>query len=89
MKETRTALLSIDKLQIEEADAFFSLVAGGEHGAITAGDPALTSSDEVVSILGYSSTWKPSESLLSGKSNDEIEEILKKLRLSPELTDPK
>lgn len=89
MKETRAALLGIEKLQVEEADAFFSLVAGGEYGAITAGDPALTSSDEIVSILGYSATWKPSEALLAGKSNDEIEGIIKKLRLSPELTDPK
>ena len=89
MKETRAALLGIGELQVEEADAFFSLVAGGEYGAITAGDPALTSSDEVVSILGYSATWKPSEVLLAGKSNEEIEGIIKKLRLSPELTDPK
>jgi hypothetical protein len=69
MKETTAALLSIETLQIDEADAFLSLIPGGEFGAITAGDPALTSSDETVTILGYSSTWKPSETLLPGKSN--------------------
>jgi len=37
------------------------LIAGGEFGAITAGDPALTISDETVTILGYSASWKPSE----------------------------
>jgi hypothetical protein len=89
IKEINAALLQIDNLNVEEADVFLSLIAGGEFGAITAGDPALTSSDETVTILGYSDSWKPSEILLPGKNNDEIEKIIKKLRLYPEFTDPK
>ena len=64
------------------------MVTGGEFGAITAGDPALTSNDETVTILGYSSTWKPSEQL-SGKSTSDIDDLIKKMRFYPELTDPK
>jgi hypothetical protein len=87
-KETTAALLTIDKLKMDEADVVLSLVPGGEFGAITAGDPALTSNDETVTILGYSSTWTPTEQL-SGKSKADVDAIIAKLRLYPELSGPK
>ena len=82
-------LLKLEELPLDEADALFS-VLGGEYGRLTAGQKAITSNDEIVTILGYSSTWKAPE-LIFGASKDkaQYEKILKELNIQPEFTDPK
>lgn len=82
-------LLKLEELPLDEADALFS-VLGGEYGRLTAGQKAITSNDEIVTILGYSSTWKTPELIFgASKEKDEYEKILKQLDIQPEFTDPK
>lgn len=89
-EETTNALLSLESLPVEEADAILSLLPGGEYGGVTAGDPAMTSKDELVTVLGYSATWKPAQELIrAGRGSDEYEKTLQRLKISPEFTDPK
>lgn len=57
-EETTKALLNIESLRLDEADAILSLLPGGEYGGVTAGHQALTSKNQVVTVLGYSSSWK-------------------------------
>jgi len=57
---------------------------------MTSGQPAITNKNETVTILGYSSTWKPSSELLkSNEEKDAYDKILKEVKISPEFTDPK
>jgi len=89
-EEITNALLTVESLPVPEADAVLSLLPGGEYGGVTAGDPALTSNDEVVTVLGYSSTWKPvSELIKPGQGRSEYDKVLQSLRLTPEFTDAK
>lgn len=89
-QEVTNAIMQIESLPIPESDAVFSLLPGGEYGGMTAGDPALTSNDELVTILGYSSNYKSKNELLqSGQSQEEYDKLLKSLNISPEFTDPK
>ena len=89
-EETTKALLNIGNLRLDEADAILSLLPGGEYGGVTAGHPALTSKNEVVTVLGYSSTWKAATSLFpAGQGASEYNKTLKKLNMSPEFGDPK
>lgn len=88
-EEIKNALLKLKEIPLDEADVILSLM-GGEHGGLTAGDHALTSSDQVVTILGYSSTLKNPETLFpADKDVSEMNRALKSLEISPELTDPK
>ena len=57
-EETTKALLNIGNLRLDEADAILSLLPGGEYGGVTAGHQALTSKNQIVTVLGYSSSWK-------------------------------
>lgn len=84
-EEIAKALKNIETLPVDEADGILSLLLGGEFGGITAGDAALTSKDQLVTVLGYSTTWKPAQALLRA---GEQRQALKNLRLSPEFTDP-
>jgi hypothetical protein len=59
-EEIAKALKSIETLPVDEADGILSLMPGGEFGGITAGGHALTNKDQVVTVLGYSTSWKPS-----------------------------
>ena len=89
-EETTKALLNIGNLRVDEADAILSLLPGGEYGGVTAGHPALTSKNEHVTVLGYSSTWKAATSLFpSGQGASEYNKTLKQLKMSPEFGDPK
>jgi len=88
--EITNALLSIETYSVQEMDIVMSLLPGGEFGGMTSGQPAITNQNEIVTILGYSSTWKPASELL--KNQDELsnyDKILKELKISPEFTDPK
>jgi hypothetical protein len=63
-EEITDALLNIENLSLAESDVVLSLLPGGEYGGMTAGEPAMTSENETVTILGYSSTWKSQQELL-------------------------
>lgn len=86
--EIKKSLSNIDNLPLDEADAIFSLLPGGEYGGLTSGDQALTNKNEIVTLIGYSSQWEPIE-VLCRKDSDELEKLLKKLRISAEFTDKK
>lgn len=88
--EITSALLSVETFSVQETDVVMSLLPGGEYGGMTSGQPAITNSNETVTILGYSSSWKPGAELL--KNSDDkgtYDKILKELKISPEFTDPK
>lgn len=57
-QEISDALLQIENFPVPETDAIMSLLPGGEYGGMTSGQPAITSSNEYVTILGYSATFK-------------------------------
>lgn len=43
---------------------------------------------EIVTILGYSSTWKLSETIFKdAKEKDDFDKVLKQLNILPEFTD--
>lgn len=89
-EEITNALLNIESYSIQEMDIVLSLLPGGEYGGMTSGQPAITNQNETVTILGYSSTWKPPSELL--KNHDEksnYDKILRELKISTEFTDPK
>lgn len=88
--EITDALLTIETFSIQEMDIVMSLLPGGEYGGMTSGQPAITNDNQTVTILGYSSTWKPGSELL--KSNEEkstYDKLLKELKISPEFIDAK
>jgi hypothetical protein len=88
-EEITKALIGIETLPIDEADAILSLLPGGEYGGVTAGDHALTSKDQLVTVLGYSTSWKPTQAFFpASQATEERNKALKGLRLSPEFTDP-
>lgn len=50
----------------------------------------MTSKNQVVTVLGYSSSWKEAQALFAADGNDEERnKTLKKLNMSPEFTDAK
>ena len=75
--EITKALLSIETFSVQEMDVVMSLISGGEYGGMTSGQPAITNKNEKVTILGYSSSWKPgSELLKSNESKETYDKIL-------------
>jgi len=59
-------------------DIVMSLLPDGEFGGMTSGQPAVTNKNETVTVLGYSSTWKPASELLkNGEEKDHYDKILK------------
>lgn len=81
------SLLKVEDLPLDEADALFS-VLGGEYGRLTAGQKAITRDMEIVTILGYSSTWKLSETIFKdAKEKDDFDKVLKQLNILPEFTE--
>ena len=55
-KKFTHALLKLDQLPLDESDTILSII-GGEKRGLIAGDRALTSRNQLVTILGYSSSW--------------------------------
>jgi hypothetical protein len=61
------------------------LLPGGEYEGVSAGDAAMTSKDQTVICLGFSSVWNTPERLFKGKTcADEFSKKLSSVRLTPE-----
>ena len=56
--ELTKALLNIEKISLEEIDVIFSIISGGDFLGLQAGTHALTKNNELVTIVGFSETWK-------------------------------
>lgn len=85
-EEFTNALVNLDTLPLDEADTILSIL-GGEQRGLIAGDRAITSTGQTVTILGYSSTWKTADLSFSDIPKAEINKKLKKLKISKELSD--
>lgn len=88
-QELAQALLAIDTLTLCELDTMMCLMPGGEYEGVSAGDAAMTSKDETVICLGYSSLWNAPSRLFKGKSDiDGYSKVLSQLKLTPEFVSP-
>lgn len=67
-------------MPVLEADVLMSLLPGGDIGGLTTGFAASTTNNETVTILGYSSTWKPDSELLKpGESSKQYNAMIRPL----------
>lgn len=84
-QELAQALLSLDTLTLCELDTMMCLLPSGEYEGVSAGDAAMTSKDETVIVLGYSTIWNQPDSMFKGKSDlSGYSSVLSQVRLTPE-----
>jgi len=91
LKEINGVLQQFGSLSHEESEVILCLLPGGEGNVITAGDTAISSSGDYVTILGFTDCWiEPAK--IQKMINDESEsDLAKKLNksLSLEFTSEK
>jgi hypothetical protein len=85
-EEFTNALVNLETLPLDEADTILSILGGDQRGLI-AGDRAMTSTGQTVTVLGYSSSWKTADLSFADLSKSEINKKLKTLKISKELID--
>lgn len=85
-EEFSNSLIKLDTIPVDEADTILSIL-GGEQRGLIAGDRAMTSTGQTVTILGFSSTWKTADLSFSDLSKAQMNKKLKALNVSKELSD--
>jgi hypothetical protein len=84
------SLLELDTLALRDLDTIMCLFPGGEFDGLSAGDIAVTSKDETVTVLGFSETWKVPDKLIGAKSEkEELFETIRGVRVTADFSGPK